>query len=513
MNLNSPNPWRFAVSALFLATVAALLLFHQAVGFLLAAWRTDNYSHGFLIFPISFYLVWVRRHRVTHLQPSPSPWGLIALLVCAAAWLLGNLVDVRSVEEMACVLAIIALVWCILGTRVVLAFRLPLAFLLFAVPLGDSLIPPLQDLTAKFAIWGLQATGIPSVLQGRVIETPSGFWEVAAACSGLRFLIASAVLGFLFAGLVYRSWIRRALFLVASVIVPILANGVRVYGIIVLGYLSNNRLAAGVDHLVYGWLFSTLVGVALFSIGWHWREARETFSEDGPIQSGGLHGETVESRSRPHFAIAKISAYAVLSIGLLAAGPLASHLLAARQVPSARPLLVAPSVSPPWVFDREDPGGWLPDSPNATGQLKQAYSDGVSAVDLYVAYYAPEAQGTDVVNAKPALYDAARWMEVSEGSTQVSLGGHSLTVSETVINSRSGARLLWSWYCVNGEFTAEAYHGKFREAQARLLGRRQGSALIALGAGFPSEKTQASNTLRHFLDHTSLGTELLPLCQ
>ena len=105
----------------------------------------------------------------------------------------------------------------------------------------------------------LDFLGVPVLLEGRFITVPSGKWEVAEACSGIRYVTASLAVGFLFAGLVYKSWPRRVAFFIASAVVPVLANAVRVFGIILLAYLSGNRIAVGVDHILYGWLFFTIV--------------------------------------------------------------------------------------------------------------------------------------------------------------------------------------------------------------------------------------------------------------
>ena len=60
--------------------------------------------------------------------------------------------------------------------------------------------------------------------------------------------------------------------MLASIAVPIIANWVRAYAIVMLGHLSNMRLAVGVDHLIYGWLFFGLVMALLFWLGSLWHE-------------------------------------------------------------------------------------------------------------------------------------------------------------------------------------------------------------------------------------------------
>jgi exosortase len=52
-----------------------------------------------------------------------------------------------------------------------------------------------------------------------------------------------------------------------SIAVPIVANWVRAYLIILMGYLSSMRLAVGVDHLIYGWIFYAAVMLLLLWVG------------------------------------------------------------------------------------------------------------------------------------------------------------------------------------------------------------------------------------------------------
>src|SRR4029077_9557246 len=141
-----------------------------------------------------------------------------------------------------------------------------------AVPFGEALIPPLINFTADFTVGALQLTGVPVYREGSFFTIPSGNWSVVEACSGLRYLIASFTLGALYAYLTYRSLKRRLVFIGLSIIVPVLANGVRAYLIVITGHLSDMRLAVGIDHLIYGWVFFGIVMLLLFWIGTFWRE-------------------------------------------------------------------------------------------------------------------------------------------------------------------------------------------------------------------------------------------------
>ncbi len=145
----------------------------------------------------------------------------------------------------------------VVGWRIFRAMLFPMLYLFFMVPTGEFLVPRLQDFTASFVVLGLQLVNIPVFLDGVFIRIPNGLFEVAEACAGLRFLIANVAFGFLFANLMYRGWRKRIIFVALSFIVPIFANGLRAFGIVMIAHLSDNKLAAGVDHIVYGWGFSS----------------------------------------------------------------------------------------------------------------------------------------------------------------------------------------------------------------------------------------------------------------
>ena len=153
-----------------------------------------------------------------------------------------------------------------------------LLYLYFLVPSGAFLTVPMQDFAARFAVDGVQLLGIPVFSNGLDIEVPGARFTVAEACAGLRFLIASVALGTLYGYTMYRSWKRRAAFIAISIVVPIIANGMRVMGIVVLGYWLGNAEAAVADHLIYGWVFFSLVSVILILLGLPFRQDVPAFA-------------------------------------------------------------------------------------------------------------------------------------------------------------------------------------------------------------------------------------------
>ena len=164
----------------------------------------------------------------------------------------------------------------------------PLGFLFLMVPFGEDFVPFLMEYTASFVVMMLRLTGISVYREGLHFTLTSGNWSVVEACSGIRYLIASITLGLVYAYLNYASVLKRFVFILASILVPILANGLRAYMIVMIGHLSAMKLATGVDHIIYGWLFFGLVMLLLFYIGSFWRDEEVSLSSGQVVDEPGL---------------------------------------------------------------------------------------------------------------------------------------------------------------------------------------------------------------------------------
>ena len=235
-----------------LATLAAcigwtILCYGSAAVEMVHIWaRTTTFNHGFVVPPIVLWLAWRQRHALARVPLRPSAWPLVAIAALGVLALSGVLARVNVLPQFALVASIALTVPAVLGWPATRVLAFPLCFLFFALPVGDFLLPKLMDWTADFTVAALRATGIPVYRQGLVFVIPSGTWSVVEACSGVRYLIASLMVGTLYAYLIYRSTTRRVVFIACAAAVPIVANWMRAYLIVLLGHLSDNRLAVGV---------------------------------------------------------------------------------------------------------------------------------------------------------------------------------------------------------------------------------------------------------------------------
>jgi exosortase A len=231
-------------------------------------WDSSTYNHILLVPAILLWLVRLRWRELMALGPVAWWPGLALIAGAMLGWLAGAAAGIILVSQLGAVAMLQAVTVTLLGPRAGAALLFPHGYMLFLVPFGDEIIPLLQSITAELAVGLTHASGVPAVVDGVFIDTPVGLFEVAEACSGVKFLVAMVALGTLVAHLCFASWKRRAAFMLAAVVVPVLANGVRAWGTIYIAQSQGVAFAAGFDHIVYGWIFFALVMAAVLGLAW-----------------------------------------------------------------------------------------------------------------------------------------------------------------------------------------------------------------------------------------------------
>jgi exosortase A len=494
------SPWRGAILRIGVLLIAIFILYWSTFISMVDIWeRSETYMHGFLIFPISLWLVWNARNRVNRLFPQTDWRGLVLLAMAGAGWLLADAGGVQVVTQYAFVTILIAAVWSVLGLGVVRALFFPIIFLYFAVPVGEFLIPPLQHFTSSFVVTALKITGVPVFREGNNFTLPNGNWSVVEACSGLRYLIASLTLGCLYAYLSYRSIWRRLLFIVLSGLVPVLANGLRAYMIVMIGYLSDMKYAVGIDHIIYGWLFFGLVMMLLFWIGNYWREDQEITGEKSVDDALNL---------TPHDGGHGWRGVLIGALLILLVWPVYGMLLDSRQSANLAQLKVEPAsgwqVVPP-ITD------WKPHWLRADRSLLQSYSNGDDRVLLALDYYATQRQGAELINSQNYFVSQSvheRWINIDERIILVNIAGSTFKVRQALLESRDVRPkhlLVWQWNVVDGTRMVNDYYAKLIMSLDKVRLDRDDGSSILVAAQYASKQDEAADKLKRFIKDNELG--------
>jgi exosortase len=282
-----------------------LVLFWQTMKTMVIVWaQSRTFAHGFFVIPVCLYLAWCYRERLASLVLQPSRSGLIFLIVVAASWLCGHRMHSILSQQIAMLTMFPALVWATLGTEALKSFLFPLGFLAFALPIGTSVEPWLQQFTSAVVVGILHVAGIPLQWDGHLIAIPSKVWEVTPDCGGLRYVLPGLALAYVSAGILYTRPSRRLGFLLLTTAVLMVANGVRASMIILWDHLG---IVQGADHRLFSYSIYGMTLITLFWIGLKWQERQ---------QQRGNHcwDKPLPQMSLPHIVFRALLSVAVLTL-------------------------------------------------------------------------------------------------------------------------------------------------------------------------------------------------------
>ena len=346
--------------------------------------------------------------------------------------------------------------------------------------------------TVDALVAGLRATGIPVYQEGQQLVIPSGRWAVVAACSGVRYLMATFMVGSLFAYLNYSSTRKRLIFVAISLVLPVFANWVRAYIIVMLGHLSNNEIATGVDHIVYGWVFFGIVIMALFFIGARWADPDDSDAAADLAQRQAHARADAPVPGWRSMAMAAVALLVLLwpqwitggDVGPAAAGPVQLELPATLGAWRAEPLPV------------ED---WTPFFPSATLERHMRYvGPQGQQVAVHLSYYRGQHGEVKLVSSTNRFIEGgdSRWHVLSEGVASAPVGAQPITWRQAkVLGADGDPRLgggrvhltIWRLYWLGGPTAYDDVRAKLLQAWQAMRGQPDDGAVIHLASSLPDE--------------------------
>jgi exosortase A len=473
--------WRRDAALLAGSWALLLLLFRRdTVDLATIYWTNTTFGHCLFVAPVIAWLVWQRRDGLAQVRPQGWWPGLLLVAAGGFGWLLGDAAGVALFRHAGLVLMLQGAVVAILGPNVARALLFPLAYMLFLVPFGEFLEAPLQGLTIAMVMPLLHLFGVPASVDGVLITTSNGYFEVAEACSGAKFLIAMVAFGVLVANVCYVSWRRRAAFMIAALVVPIVANGLRAFGTIYAAWWTSVGAATGFDHIVYGWVFFALVMAAVLAIGWRGFDR----DPDAPWFDPARLQAPVRARLNAVIAALLVLATAGLFLTWSSRIQAQAATLPAQarlpQVPGWRQLPATPD--------------WTPNFPAADRFLAARYVDAQGrAVDLAIAAYAAQHEGKELVGfGIGAIRENDRWVRIEDVAPVA--GGHAIRM----VGPGRVERETVTWYRVGNTVTGSDNRVKLETLKAKLLGGDQAAAAVLLSAEHGNQ-ADADQTIRDFL--------------
>jgi exosortase A len=489
---NVASSWPQTLAALTLLLAWILFLYRDTASGMVLIWsRSETFAHGFLVLPIVLWLIWRQRRVMAVQAPQPVLWVMLPIAGAAFVWLLGDMVVINAVTQLAFVALLVLAVPAVLGWSVTRLILFPLGFLFFAVPIGEFLLPQLMEWTANFTVFALRLSGVPVYREGLQFVIPSGNWSVVEACSGVRYLIASLTVGTLFAYLNYQSSRRRILFVIISILVPVVANWLRAYMIVMLAHFSGNTIATGVDHLIYGWVFFGIVIMLMFMIGARWAEPEMVASPSASLDPA-------------QWSVRPTARWLVTAcLALLVALPHMALWAINQGVVTGPVSLKAPAaLTADWRLvdgaTNAAAAAFKPAFQNPSAEINSGYVSQGRTVGLYLGYYRQQDYNRKLVSSNNVLVASndRQWAQVATASRDVMLGGKPVSLRTAELRAAALAEkantsrlAVWQVYWINGSLTSSDYLAKVYSAFYQLTGRWEDSAVIVVYA----PKDQAGN--------------------
>lgn len=443
--------------------LAYLAVFWPTLAKMENIWRhSETYMHGYLILPISLWLIWRKKHSLFSITPEPTFLPIFFILPVLILWLMAFAIDVNFVSQFAAVFYLQLMLWSLLGHKLIKKIWFPISFLIFMVPFGDAANPVLQQITADLVVVLLHQIDMPVFRDGLYLYTASAVFEVAVACSGLNFLLSSLVLACLFCHLHFKKLYKSALFVVFVLVLSIAANGIRAFLLVVIGERTNLAYGFGADHYYYGWLVFFIVICFAFWVG-------GKFSDD-TVQQAKVNPTDLQPGKNKIGNNTSLSPllFALVIIPLAMAGWISKNMTTVEPPEVAMPRLSLPHAV---KVENNDWGIQFFDG------LSRDHWRLENGVEVFYAAYAHRQRKGDMITWHNRLYDNTSWSIITtetEGSLLNNIAISQLT------NTNGIKKTLVHWYSLNDVNTSNRYVIKLLQLYDLLTGNKNEAKTFAI---------------------------------
>lgn len=488
---------------LALLTLPLLIWFYAETGRdLWAAWQNEEFSHG-MILPI-IALGWaVHLLQKQSRPPRPSPYGLWFLGLGLSLNVVGIIIANTWLSHVSLLFTLAGVTTSMLGMAALRTVLAPMGLLLFAIPLPATVYPLLtaqmQLLSSNLGVFGIRLFGLPVFQEGNVIDLGTAQLQVAEACSGLRYLFPLMTLGYLAAFCTVKPLWKRLILFLTTLPITILMNGLRIVIIGVTVDRWGQGMAEGTLHEAEG--FIVFVGCALYLAGAAYMLARCAPRETITLPLLALDFSTPLWRG-------PIRLTTGLGLGLFVMMGLCTTcfaFLATRHlepIPYHSALENFPMRIEEWRGNRLILDKAQLQSLKLSSYVLADYQtpDSANMVNLYVAYYASQRQGS-AIHSPTICIPGAGWDIASLDQTTLGNVPQGLAVNRAVIQKGETRELVLYWFRERGQDVTSIYATKWLLMRDYIQNGRSDGSLIRLSTPILAGQSedQAQKILTDFM--------------
>jgi len=490
-------------------------IYYSAFSWLITKdWEREAYTYCWLIPPVVFFLIWLKREELVSLPSKPSWAGLAPIGWGIVFFWLGELSGEYFIMYVSSWLILAGLCLLHLGRQKfkIISFTLFFILTMFPVPhfINTRIMFQLRLISSKLGVVIIQLFGLPVARNGNIIDLGFTKLQVVDACSGLHSLISLFVLCLL---IVYffkdHIWKRSAL-LLSSIPLAIVTNSLRIAVTAILYKYYGPGVAEGFFHKFSGLLiFVICIPVLLMEM--------KILEKLPPVQSASTSQptgpQTITSDNNPDRQNKTVPKHGLLfqpmfvvSVILLGATLAISHTIDFREkIPLKKNLDQFPLEVGEWSADRHLPmAQYFIDALDLSEYVIINYHNrDDKKVNFYVAYYESQRKGESIHSPATCL-PGSGWSFDQSGTvkiTGVSGNNETMDVNRAVMQLGRNRQLTYYWFPQRGRILTNAYQLKIYTFWDALTRQRTDGALVRLITEVCEDETleDAEKRLQNFV--------------
>ncbi|MEN0037263.1 MAG: archaeosortase/exosortase family protein [Cellvibrio sp.] len=254
---------------LFSAIAVVVFLYNPSIATLWDKWTLWDQDLAHSIPTIAVMLALLARKNYRQTEPTTHAnyyWlQILGLAACSLSWYLFESLSI-SLPAYFALMATLGLFISASTSPSVMWSALPcLGLLLFTIPIWSDLSGLLVKLASTVVGYTVKMSQITVLLDGSSLFLPSGTIYIADGCSGIRYFIIALLMGYILILLNQYKWRMALATIIIAATLGLLANWLRIYLLVLIGYHTEMQSSLMRDHETFGWIvFASILIPAIY---------------------------------------------------------------------------------------------------------------------------------------------------------------------------------------------------------------------------------------------------------
>lgn len=246
------------------------IFYYNTFVWLINSWLYNPYySHGFIVPIVSGFIIWRMRKELSTVELKQSQTGLILFIIGISLQSIAIIWVIRFLSGISLLITICGIILYIFGWEFFNKISFPVLFLLLSVPIPflDIITPPIQTISVITSSGLANLIGIPVQISGYVLNTPSGSFEIALECSGLKSIISLLTISIIYAFIIEGSLIMKFTIALSSIPLALFGNILRIVSVLIVSNIYGKEIALRYFHDFSSLLLFSFALIGLFLVG------------------------------------------------------------------------------------------------------------------------------------------------------------------------------------------------------------------------------------------------------